>query len=176
MEQSSKNQKDFIGYEYKELTVKRNFESVYTDSYPSFGWELEGSFIPPQGSTFISLKFKRNRKLRNKAEISRLQRQFESGVAAIEALEFSKVTKASGVAYGIGLVGTAFMAGSVFAVTAGNIPLCIVLAIPAFVGWVAPYLLFRRISTRKSAEVSPLIDKKYDEVYDICEQSSRLLG
>lgn len=176
MSEVKRNENNFIGYEYKEQTVKRSMESVYTDSYPSFGWELEGSSIPPQGAAYVSLKFKRNRKLRNKAEITRLQRQFESGVSEIESLEFSKVAKAAGVAYGVGLVGTAFMAGSVFAVTAGNVPLCIILAIPAFTGWIAPYLLFRNISSRKSGEVSPLIDKKYDEIYDICEKSSYLLG
>lgn len=175
MSEFTKNEKNFIGYEYKEQTVKRSMESIYTDSYPSFGWELEGSSIPPQGSAYVSLKFKRNRKLRNKAEITRLQRLFESGAAEIESLEFSKVTKASGVAYGVGLVGTAFMAGSVFAVTDGNIALCIILAIPAFAGWIAPYLLFRKISSHKSEEVTPLIDKKYDEIYDICEKASSLV-
>jgi hypothetical protein len=60
-------------------------------------------------------------------------------------------------------------------VTAGNIALCIILAIPAFAGWIAPYLLFRKISSRKSGEVTPLIDKKYDEIYDICEKASSLV-
>lgn len=176
MSEATKNENNFIGYEYKELTVKRNMEFVYTDSYSSFGWELDGSSIPPQGATFVSLKFKRNRKLRNKAEITRFQRQFEAGVAEIESLEFSKVVKASTVAYAVGLVGTAFIAGSVFAVMAGNVPLCIILAIPGFIGWIAPYLLFRNISRRKSAEVNPLINRKYDEIYDTCEKASSLLG
>ncbi|MBP1736333.1 MAG: hypothetical protein H6Q60_214 [Oscillospiraceae bacterium] len=175
MSESAKNENSFVGYEYKELTVKHSMEPVYTDSYPSFGWQLEGVSGSPQGIRFVSLKFKRNRKLRNKAEISRLQRQFEAGVSEIESLEFSKVMKASGIAYGIGLVGTAFMAGSVFAITAGNTPLCIILAVPAFIGWIVPYLLFRRVSGRKSAEVTPLIDKKYDEIYEICEKAGSLL-
>ena len=176
MNETSKNENNFIGYEYKELTVKRSMESVYLDSYRSFGWELESTHVPPQGSTYSLLKFKRNRRLRNKAEISRLQRQFDAGVAEIQSLEFSKVARAATVAYAVGLVGTAFMAGSAFAVTAGNIPLCIILAIPAFIGWVAPYLLFRRISSLKSAEVTPLIDKKYDEIYEVCEKAGNLLN
>jgi hypothetical protein len=176
MSETMKNENNFVGYEYKEIIVKRNMESVYVDSYPSFGWEFEGSSTPPQGFTFVSLKFKRSRKFRNKAEISRLQRQFDAGVVEIKSLEFSKVVKASTVAYVVGLVGTAFMAGSVFAVTAGNIPLCIILAIPAFIGWVTPYLLFRQISSRKSAEVTPRIDKKYDEIYEVCEKANSLLS
>lgn len=176
MNDTTKNENNFIGYEYKEITVKRSLESVYVDSYPSFGWELEGSSTPPQGFTFISLKFKRNRKLRNKAELSRLQRQFEAGVSEIGTLERTKVLKASAAAYIVGVIGTAFMAGSVFAVTAGNIPLCIILSIPAFAGWVLPYLLFRNISSRKSAEITPLIEKKYDEIYEVCEKASTLLS
>ncbi len=176
MNESVKNENNFVGYEYKDLTVKRSMESVYADSYRSFGWELEGSQTPPQGANYVLLKFKRNRKLRNKAEISRLQRQFDTGVAEIESLEFSKVVKASTVAYVVGLVGTAFMTGSVFAITVGNIPLCIVLAIPAFIGWITPYLFFRRISSGKSAEVNPIIDKKYDEIYEVCEKAASLLS
>ena len=61
------------------------------------------------------MKFKRDRKVRNKAELTRLQRQFDSCVSEIESLERSKYLRASVFAYIIGVVGTAFMAGSVFA-------------------------------------------------------------
>jgi hypothetical protein len=176
MSETGKRENTFVAYEYKELTVKRSMESVYVDSYSSFGWELEGSLTPPKGAAYVLLKFKRNRKLRNKAEITRLQRQFDSGITEIESLEFSKVAKASLVAFSVGVAGTAFMAGSVFAVTAGNIPLCIVFAIPAFIGWVTPFLLFRGISSRRGEEVNPIISKKYDEIYDICERASSLLS
>lgn len=171
-----KNENSFVGYEYKEMTVRRNMESVYVDNYRSFGWELEGAQIPPKGSSYVLLKFKRDRKLRNKAEISRLQHQFDGGVEEIRSLEASKVLKASAVASAVGLIGTAFMAGSVFAVIKGNIPLCIILAVPAFAGWVAPYLLFRKINSRKSVEVTPIIDKKYDDIFEICEKANNLIN
>jgi len=73
------------------------------------------------------------------------------------------------------VVGCAFMAGSVFAVTAGNILLCVILAVPGFLGWIVPYLLFRSISAKKTEAVTPLIDQKYDELYSVCEKANALL-
>lgn len=165
----------FIGYEYTEVTTQRKLESVYADSYPSFGWELEGSSTPPQGHTFVALRFKRDRKIRNKMELSRLQRQFDSGVDEIKALERAKVFQAAAVAYLVGVIGTAFMAGSVFCFIAGHMLPSVILAIPGFLGWVAPYLLYRTISRRKTEEVTPMIDQKYDEIYTVCEKASHLL-
>lgn len=123
----------------------------------------------------MTLKFKRDRKIRNKAELTRLQRQFDSCMAEIESLERSKATLSSAVAYVIGIIGTAFMAGSVFTYNAGYLPLSIVLAIPGFVGWIIPYLAYSRIRRRKTAKVNPLIDQKYDELYETCEKAHALL-
>ena len=78
----------------------------------------------------------------------------------------------------IGLLGTAFMAGSVFAVTAQppHIILCIVLAIPAFAGWVLPLFVYRKIVQKQTEKMIPLIEEKYDEIYEICEKGSKLLN
>lgn len=38
-----KSNSDFVSYEYKEVTVSRNREPIYTDDYPNFGWALEGT-------------------------------------------------------------------------------------------------------------------------------------
>ena len=80
------------------------------------------------------------------------------------------------VAFSIGLVGTAFLAGSVFAFLGGMIPLCIVLAVPGFVGWTLPYFLYNSTYSKKAAKVAPLIDKKYDEIYEVCQRANELLG
>ena len=175
MSEITKNENNFVGYEYKDVTVKRNMESVYTDGYTNFGWALEGTSIPIQSVGSVTMKFKRDRKIRNKAELSRLQRQFDSCVTEIERLEFSKVVGASTVAYVIGVIGTAFMAGSVFAYTANLLPLSVILAIPGFVGWIIPYLFYCNIRKKKTDKVMPLIDQKYDEIYEVCEKANGLL-
>lgn len=105
------NTASFIGYEYKSLTVNRRMESVYADGYQNFGWKLEDVSAPLTAGGALSMKFKRDRKIRNKAELTRLQRQFEACADEIVELERSKTVAASITAYIIGLIGTAFMAG-----------------------------------------------------------------
>ncbi|WP_294147122.1 hypothetical protein [uncultured Clostridium sp.] len=171
------NEPKFVGYEYTDVTVKRTLESVYTDSFENFGWNLEGSSVPAAGSGTVILKFKRDRKIPNKTELTRLQRQFEACVSEIGQLETSKVLGASAAAFGIGIIGTAFMAGSVFAITHQPVlmTLSIVLAVPGFLGWIAPYFCYRGISHKKSRAVAPLIDQKYEEIYQVCERANALL-
>ena len=105
----------FVGFEYMEVTAKRGMESMYADSYENFGWEFTGSSAPEDQGGSVTMKFKWDRKLRNKAELTRLQRQFESCAREIEALEHSKATAAAIAAFTIGLIGTAFLGGAVFA-------------------------------------------------------------
>jgi len=168
--------RNFVGYEYRDITVSRNMEAMYVDGYQNFGWELDGSAGLPAGLGSVTLKFKRDRKIRNKAELTRLQRQFDASVNEILSMEKSKGDSASIVAFTVGTIGTAFMAGSVFAVTGGLIVLCIILAIPAFIGWILPYFLYKSTYSKKAAKVAPLIDAKYDEIYEICERANNLLG
>lgn len=176
MTEITRNENNFIGYEYKEITVNRSMESVYTDGYSNFGWTLEDTSTLLQGINSVTMKFKRDRKIRNKAELSRLQRQFDACVAEIESLERSKTLGASAAAYGIGIVGCAFLAGSVFAYTGGMLPLFIILAIPGLIGWILPYFCYCGIKKKKTDRVAPLIDKKYDEIYEVCEKANALLA
>ena len=175
MNEITKKENNFVGYEYKDVTVKHHMEPVYADGYIDFGWSLEGTSTPIQNVGSVIMKFKRDRKIRNKAELSRLQRQFDSCAREIETLELSKVIAASAVAYVIGVAGTAFIAGSVFAYLASKLPLSIILAIPGFVGWIIPYFCYTSIRNKKNDEVTPLIDKKYDEIYEVCEKANNLL-
>lgn len=171
---SENMQSNFIGYEYTSKTVKRGIADLYTDCFPSFGWSVEG-YNPTLTPTTVTMKFKRDRKLINKVELTRLQREFESHVGEINKLEISKTSFARVMAYIIGIVGTAFMAGSVFAVNADMIPLTVILGIPAFIGWIAPYFCYRRMGEKKAEKVAPLIEQQYDAIYATCEKANALL-
>lgn len=170
------NQKDkFVGFEYKEIIVKKAMQSLYADNFSDFGWIEDGIEEAIGKVDSIVMKFKRDRKITNRVELTRLQRQFEACVSEIVALEQSKVIKAASTAYVIGIVGTVFMSGSVFAVIAGKVALCILLAVPAVVGWISPYFIYKLISKKKTEELNPLIDEKYDELYEVCEKANALL-
>ena len=129
---------EYAGYEYKTVQVEKELFSFYLDSYQCFGW-VQDENIPLSSSDGLkSIKLKRDRKIANKMELTRLQRNFEACMNEIRLLEKSKTTAACIYAITAGLIGTAFMAGSVFSITAPtpHIILCILLAIPGFAGWV----------------------------------------
>lgn len=167
----------FVGYEYKEITVSSELAPMYLDCYETFGWELDENFNVPNGLDLTTIRMKRDRKIINKMELTRLQRQFEACAREIQDLERSKNTIATMWALVVGILGTAFMAGSVFAVT--NDPpiywLSVLLVVPAFAGWLAPLFLYRykvRVQTHK---MQPLIDAKHEEIYEVCEKAHSLL-
>ncbi|NYB72831.1 hypothetical protein HZF24_01605 [Sedimentibacter hydroxybenzoicus DSM 7310] len=176
MNESASGEGNFIGYEYRDVTVDRSMVSMYADGYQNFGWILDGTLTPQTGLNNITLKFKRDRKIRNKAELTRLQRQFDACINEIQIMEKSKTASASIIAFTIGLVGTALLAGATFSFLGGLIVLCIILAIPGFIGWILPYFLYNSTYAKKAAQFSPLIDSKHDEIYEICKRANELLS
>lgn len=175
--------KNFVGYEYKEIIAENSQVSFLLDGYECFGWELDegiagsGERKNPSYRKKAVLHLKRNRKIINKAELTRLQRNFEACVKEIEALENAKTTAATIYALVVALIGTAFIAGSVFAVTAQPplIMLSVFLAVPGFIGWMLPCFLYKRIVRKRTDRLAPLIEQKYDEIYEICEKGNKLL-
>lgn len=170
------NENNFVGYEYKDVTTKREMESVYVDGYRNFGWQMETSSVPEHSLGTVAIKFKRDRKILNKAELTRLQRQFESCAGEIESLERSKTTGASITAFTIGIIGTAFMGLSTFSYLGGMLPLMIILAVPGFIGWIIPYFCYHAIQRTKANKLVPIIEKKYDDIYAVCEKANSLLA
>lgn len=168
---------NFVGFEYMDITAERSMMPMYIDCYENFGWHTDENVTAKSGQVKTTVTLKRNRKIMNKAELTRLQRNFEACMEDIEALEGKKTNPATILSLIIGIVGTAFMAGSVFAVTHEPpiIWLCILLAIPAFIGWVLAPMLFKAKLRRSAQAVRPLIEEKYDEIYAVCEKGSKLL-
>lgn len=166
---------DFIAYEYRNIATNRELASVYADCLPQFGWELENNTFNSQANR-VSMTFKRNRKIKNKLELNKLQRRFEESINNATHLKGSKTTRANITSYGVGLIGTAFMAGSVFSFLAGNIAACVVLAIPGFILWGLAYVFYRSLVKKRSTEIIPEIDREFDSAYSVCEQAHALLA
>ena len=168
---------NFVGYEYKEISADSGKASMLLDGYLNFGWTADENLQPSRILGKVTVKLKRDRKIMNKAELTRLQRHFESCINEIDEMEASKTQTATIWALVIGIIGTAFMAGSVFAVTAAApmVALCIILAIPGFIGWALPYVVYKRKVAQRVEKITPLIEQKYDEIYEICEKGSKLL-
>lgn len=165
----------FIAYEYCTLRVDRDLESLYTDAYRAFGWRLEGYGPALPGTGPVSLKLKRDRRIPNRATVLELQRRCEGALQQIAALQRSARAVPLSAAIGVGVVGSGFLAGSVFALEAGAIPLSIVLGVIGLVGWLAGYLTHGWVRSRRTARLAPRIDAQYDVVYETGEQAARLL-
>ncbi len=205
MNNSHDNENRFVGYEYKTVTVPRDMELVWEDGLQGFGWKLiksepaakkpawrplriltaplsifsGGQFeeiVPLHPlETEIELKFKRDRNIPEKAQLNRLQLQFESQLKEISYLENSSHTTATAAAFTTGLVGTVFLGAATFSYLANQIPLTILLAIPGFIGWSASYFIHKMVKSGQTSKVAPLIEHKYDGIFDICVKANALL-
>ncbi len=176
MDETKKDGRDYIGYEYYEIRADAGKISMYLDSYECFGWEPdENSRMQDSGRSVIRLK--RNRKIVNKQELIRLQRHFEDCINQIEQLEKRKMSKGTMISIAVGILGTACMAGSVFAVTAAPpvIWLCILLAVPGILCWIAPVYAYRYLVEKETNRIQPMIEDKMEEIYGICEKGHSLL-
>ena len=177
MNEVVKDGRDFVGYEYKEIFAEREKASLYFDAYMNFGWKPDGNMQQSIFGSRASIKLKRDRKILNKAELTRLQRYFDACMNEITVMESTKTQPASIWSLAVGFIGTAFMAGSIFAIVATPplIVLSVILAIPAFIGWILPYFIFKKLLQKQIQKITPLIEQKYDEIYEICEKGNRLL-
>ncbi|MDO4314320.1 MAG: hypothetical protein Q4C45_00990 [Oscillospiraceae bacterium] len=177
MSEILKNARDFVGYEYKELSAPGDRFSFYLDGYLNFGWVLDENTPQRRLNGVVTVMLKRDRRIVNKAELTRLQRNFDACAEEIHALERAKTTGPLALALTVGVIGTAFMALSVFAVTARppHIAACVLFAVPGFLGWVLPVFLYRSRVHRKNLQLSPLIEEKLDEACRLCERGHQLL-
>lgn len=168
----------FESYDYLNISVEESLCSQYMDGYASFGWKIDENLSTEKGNGKVQLHFKRSRNILNKTELIRLQRHYEACMAEIAALEASKASVPMIVSLTSGLVGCAFMAGSVFAVTAEKpvLWLMVLLAIPGFTLWGGAYFGYRIAKKRRTAQVEPLIEAKYDEAYQVCEKAQQIVN
>ena len=105
-----RQQRNFVGYEYKELLTEDSRYSFLLDGYENFGWELDEN-LPENGEKWNLaaqqkkvLRLKRNRKIVNKMELTRLERNFEACVNEIDKLEKEKTSTATVYAIVLGVI------------------------------------------------------------------------
>lgn len=169
----SENQ--FVAYEYISIPVKQTMETLYIDSFKCFGWILENSVLNISNVNSVILKFKRDRRIKNRSELSELQRKCEDALIAVERLERSKTSTAAIKALIIGVIGISFVTGAVFSFLANQIPLFIFLSALGLIGCVLPYFVYNKTREKKTLEVTQLVDKQFDIIYEACEKASKML-
>lgn len=169
--------KGYIGYEYHEISIKQQKASRYLDGMQNFGWEVDDNFPITQQNGEVTLHLKRNKKILNKMELTRLQNHFEANMREIELMEKRTGDIPAIAAFGVGAMGTICMTISTFAMThkPPMIGLSIMFAVPGFIGWGMPVFLYKKIKNKKVRELSPYLEQKYVEIDKICEKGRLLL-
>lgn len=163
--------------EYFQTTVSEAFAANYIEGYECFGWREDESQPSKKQGEKVTLSFLRDRNILNKTELIRLQRQFEDCMTQIQYLQHRADSIPLAASLTAGLVGTAFVAGAVFAVTAETpiIWLTVLLEIPGFALWGAAYPICRKEQRRQMDRLLPLIDAKYDEAAETAQKAKKLL-
>lgn len=166
----------FVAYEYTTARVRREHENLHRDVYGCFGWQVETQpgVVSPTGT--VTLRLKRDRAVANRTVLAELQRRCLTALGAIEDLERSRTSGPTGVALAIGLVGSGFLAGSVFSFEASLWVPFVLCGVLGLTGWALAYPVYSSRRARRAAEVAPLIEKEYDTISTACEQAAGLLS
>lgn len=130
--------------------------------------------MPATSTSTSSLKLTRDRALRGRQVLGELQREAEGALLRIDALERSCSVRATAVAVVLGLVGAAFLAGSVFLLESGPPVVSIGLGVVGLGLWALARPAHRLSAARRAEQVAPLLDYQYDAVYDACERADAL--
>lgn len=180
--------KDFVAYEYLSLNVNSSKFPLYLDCYENFGWILvnnaalvdkEDYYINNYNSKgLVNIQFKRDRKIKNKTQLTSLQRKLEASLKEIEKLEKEPNTDGIVKSMSVGVIGTIFLAISVFLITVTNplYILSVISGIIGIVGWILPYFVYKKVKLNKEHDNLALIEEEYNSVYDCCEQARKLIN
>lgn len=171
-------EKDFTAYEYKTKTVKAKDQTRVIDLYEAFGWEVTST--TPNYVDNVTISLKRDRKLKHKQELNKLERQAEETLENINGLHRAKTMGASIFGYTFGSVATlVFGGGMCLTMLGGN-------SLPSFVGGIVlgivgialsgiNYLIYKKIVQKKTKEILPVIDQTEEKLANILEKGNDLL-
>ncbi len=171
-------EKDFVSYEYKTVNVKAKEQAKASDLYEAFGWEITS--MSPTLIDGVTLSLKRDRKLKHKQELTKLERQAENISQTIVGLERSKTAGASVFAYIFGCIAAlVFGGGMCLAMLYEN-------SIPAFIGGIVlgiagivlcgiNYYIYKKLVAKKTKQVLPVIDDNEEKLAGVLEKGNELL-
>lgn len=171
-------EKDFVSYEYRTKTVKAKDQSKAIDMYEAFGWEVTAT--TPTVVDGVTLSLKRDRKLKHKQELTKLERQAEDTFEMINGLHRAKTMGASIFAYIFGCIAALVLGGGMCLcmLTENNIPAFaggIILGVAGIALCGINYLIYKKIVAKKTKQILPVIDDNEEKLANILEKGNDLL-
>lgn len=170
---------DAITYDY--LTIDTQGKNAYEviDGYHALGWEVikrESSFL----SSTVDLR--RNRKVKNKEQLNRLQVKLDDCLNSVKVMEKTKTQTATVAALILGIIGTLIFGGGMSMFMTWQNPevwVYIVGGALAAVGVVPcalAYFVFSKIRAKKTLAVNAQIEQKRDEMAQLCADAQKYLS
>ena len=183
--------KDFIAYDFLSIDTNTDQEQLIVDCYQKFGWE----YLESIGSNYrnedyfinnldlyenrlIKVKFRRNRKIKNKLELINLQKKMEASFKKIEQLKKEPETFSTICSISIGVVGLAFFVFAMLSYFRNN-PIYILTifnGIIGIIGFILGYFMNSKLFEQKREQNELLIEQQYDIIYECCEKATKLIG
>ena len=168
-------EQDFRNYEY--MTVSTGMGSVgeTVNRYASLGWEPDGR---RDGLLNATLTFRRDRSIKGKERLNRLQICIEDNVEGIRMLEESKSKGSMIFALAFGIAAALLFGGGMSLIMFSTTPVvlwAIIVGVSmGVIGGVLAainYPIFVRLVKRKTARVNPIIEKKREEIFTLCQEA-----
>lgn len=163
----------FVAYEYTTIRAPRDLARLHEDTYRNFGWTVTDEHTVPGAVEFT---LKRDRNIRTRSAVTELERKAQRSLTKIDRLNTSPRNFAMTSAMTIGLVGTAFLAGSVFTLLGGFIVASVALGVVGLLGWAGGAGAYIIVRNRRTAKLAAAIDAEYGTVNACAEQANRLLA
>lgn len=181
--------KNFVAYDYLSINVNPEQEQLYVDCYQNFGWE----FVSSEGNNLnqdyylnnpdthqinlVKIKFRRDRKIKNKAELIILQKKMESTLKTIEKLTKEPEMISTMYSMIVGIVGLVFFVFGVLSYIASNpiYVLAVLNGIVGIVGFAVAFFINGKIRKQKQEQNEKLIEEQYNFIYEYCEKAAKLI-
>lgn len=175
---------EYIAYEYLSINVKDDLEPMYIDCYENFGWipinnngKKDYYINSNPRQNLVNIKFKRNRKIKNKEKLDSLQKKCEEAFKVASKLEKEPNSKGTMYSLIVSFIATVFLTISTFAVTGEKViwfPAILCGAI-GIVGWIIPYFVYKKVKEKRESENKTKIEEQYNIIYSACEQARSIL-
>ena len=171
-------ERDFVSYEYRTVSVKAKDQARVMDLYEAFGWEVTGTSPALDG---VTLSLKRDRHIPHKQELVKLERQAEDTFSRIGGLERSKTQGTSVFSYIFGCIAVLILGGGM------SLVMLVESSIPALVGGIVLGIIgivlcgvnnaiYKKRAEKKTKALLPVIDETEEKLANLLERGNELLS
>ncbi len=147
------------------IRVDRGLQGLYRDTYERLGWTVDVRVRTLPGAPAVRITMSRVRaSIPRPPDGGHAERTAVKALAELSRLEAATAAAAQAAFAAAATIGTALLAGTVFAVLATHWLLSVPLAALGVLGWAYAGTARRLVRARRSAELAPLVDRQYEVI------------